>query len=332
MSQREKRLALQAAVEQLGNGPEARPTTIGRGIAETAFGLHRDGLQDEISRLEDQLAAARSSGERLSELDPTHVDDRLPVDRHPRAMSEASFDRLRESIATLGQDTPIVVRRSPDGSGRFELAAGRRRLEACRQLGRPVLARVRDLDDEAMLAIRFRENAEREDLSVYERGRWLVEVADRSKISGNRLAAMLGISQPAIVDYFKLGRLPAELVEALDDPRHLTIGDARGLDRILRDDPTSLKELLNGLAEMSGASTRRQIAHATRAYQAGTKVLEEALAPRVIADERGRKLGVLTRSGRQWVCRWAPDVEDDAIDYVTDQLPKLIADWRKERA
>lgn len=331
MSQKAKRLALQAAVEQLGDGPPSPAVPTGRGIAETAFGLHRDGLQGEIARLEDELAAARSDGERLQILDPEAIEDRLPVDRHPRAMAEAAFERLRESIETLGQDTPIIVRPSAEGGTRYELAAGRRRLEACRQLGRQVLARVLDLDDEAMLAIRFRENAEREDLSVFERGRWLVEVSERNSISGKKLAGMFGLSQPAIVDYFKLGRLPRELVEALDDPRQLTIADARNLERTLRGDPRALDLMMDALANAPGLTTRRQIMHMLKATEPDTAAVNETMAPRVIADERGRKLGVLTRSGRQWVCRWAPDLEQDAIDYVTDRLPGLIAAWRRER-
>jgi ParB/RepB/Spo0J family partition protein len=56
-----------------------------------------------------------------------YVPHRLRRDLDPKAL-----EALAESIAEIGQQTPILVRRDKD---RFVLVSGLQRLEACRALG-----------------------------------------------------------------------------------------------------------------------------------------------------------------------------------------------------
>lgn len=85
------------------------------------------------------------------------LEDRLQLD----------VESLKASIAQNGQRVPVLVRPLPDG--RFALIYGRRRLEASRQLGRPVRALVTDLDEQQSLKDQLLENLERRDLSFIER-------------------------------------------------------------------------------------------------------------------------------------------------------------------
>ncbi|MCI0340577.1 MAG: ParB/RepB/Spo0J family partition protein [Planctomycetales bacterium] len=73
---------------------------------------------------------------------------------------------LAQSISRFGVICPVIVKRA---GGRFQLVAGRRRVEACRQLGlKTVPAVVRDLTDEQVLEVALLENSHREDLSEIE--------------------------------------------------------------------------------------------------------------------------------------------------------------------
>ncbi len=84
------------------------------------------------------------------------LEDRLALD----------VSDLMASIARNGQRVPILLR--PVGD-RYQLIYGRRRLEACRQLGRPVRAIVTDLEADQALTDQLLENQARRDLSFIER-------------------------------------------------------------------------------------------------------------------------------------------------------------------
>lgn len=300
-------------------------TAAPRGIVGRALEVHKEGLLERLRALEAAQPIGAATGETLVRLDPALIDEPLPPDRDPRGFADAAFEALKASIAEHGQDTPVTVR--PKGA-RFELAAGRRRLAACRALGRPVLARILPLDDEAMLALQYRENAERSDLSPYERGRWLAALADRGW-STTRLAALTGLSQPSIVDYLRLGRLPEAIATRLSDPRGLKLADGRRLQAALLERPEALPTLLAALDGAAGRPLREQLARALEAVRRPPRP-RPALRGRIVLDPEGRKLVTITRSGNQWLYRWAPEVEEAAVAWLADRLPGLLAEWQEQ--
>ena len=328
MRQTDKRAALAASIENLQRDVEAATAPPPRGIVGRALDVHKEGLLERLRALEAERAGPVATVDRLVRLDPGLIDEPLPPDRDPRAFADAAFEALKASIAERGQDVPITVR--PKGE-RFELAAGRRRLAACRALGRPVLARILPLDDEAMLALQYRENAERADVSPYERSRWLATLAERGW-STTRLAALTGLSQPSIVDYLRLGRLPGALVERLGDPRVLTLADGRRLQAALDADPGALDRMVEALEADAGRSPRERLARALEVARRRATPSRLALRGRIVLDPEGRKLVTITRSGNQWLYRWAPEVDEAAIAWVADRLADLLAEWGRERA
>jgi hypothetical protein len=124
-----------------------------------------------------------------------------------------------------------------------EIAFGRRRREACRQLGIAVRARVQALSDEELLRVMVRENTERAALSLYERGVFVRRLAEGENLSVRRLAELLGISPAYVSRLMRLPVLPPELEEMIGDPRALSmrlleklgalLGKADAIDRIV---------------------------------------------------------------------------------------------------
>ena len=101
------------------------------------------------------------------EIDPMLIDagglqDRLESDA-------GEDDSLRQSIAEYGQQVPVLVRPHPTREGRFQIVYGRRRVLALRDLGQPVKALIRDLDDRELVMAQGQENNARRDLSFIEK-------------------------------------------------------------------------------------------------------------------------------------------------------------------
>lgn len=336
-SQKGKRAALRDSILGLAadTRPEGEQGSHDQGIVSTALGVHRGALLDKVEKLETELAQALRSDDRLVKLVPDLVDDPFPADRDRRAYADAAFDALRDSIAEDGQHVPILVRLSPVQNGRYEVAAGRRRLAACRSLGRTVLARVVETSDEGMLALQYRENALRKDISVLERGRWLRHLAERYGLSTTKVAALVGLSQPMVVEYQKLARLPEELLERLADPRELSLADARRLQAALAGEGALERAMATLATVPSALGTKVQVQRVLQAAAPpGSGVKRDDASPasaRVIRDERGSRVAVLTRSGAQWVCRFAKEVDEEAVRHVVEQVPQLLAAWREQR-
>ncbi|SFE98847.1 chromosome partitioning protein, ParB family [Sulfitobacter brevis] len=130
------------------------------------------------------LGALQGSLSAIRELDPSLIDDWGPKDRLDGFTAVNSeddgdgFETLKSSIKDGGQQVPILVRRAGP-EGRFEIIYGRRRLRACRELGRKVRANVQDLDDATALLAKGLENAARRNLSFYEKARFaaVIQVA-----------------------------------------------------------------------------------------------------------------------------------------------------------
>lgn len=133
------------------------------------------------------LGALQGSLSAIREIDPDIIDDWGPKDRldgFTVVNSEDDgdgFGALKTSIKEDGQQVPILVRKA-EAQGRFEVIYGRRRLQACRELGLKVKANVQDLDDMTALLAKGLENAARRNLSFYEKARFaaVIQVAGHS--------------------------------------------------------------------------------------------------------------------------------------------------------
>ena len=217
------------------------------------------------TELERALGQARSAASRAGEaveeflfLDPAAIRDELPRDRLPGAFAGAEFEALLADIQENGQNDAITVRPAADGHG-FEVAAGRRRLEACRRLGRQVLARSRPLDEAAMLRVQFSENERREDISALERSRWFAEVKTRLDLPSKDIAQQFGLDPSTLSLYLRLARFPAEIVERLAEPRRLSVLRARRVMESLEADGAALPRILAALDAQGrgGCGSRR---------------------------------------------------------------------------
>jgi ParB family transcriptional regulator, chromosome partitioning protein len=148
-------------------------------------------------------------------------------------MRPESLEELAESIKSQGIVQPIVVR--PIGrpavgeSQRYEIVAGERRWRAAQIAGlKDIPAIVREIPDEAAVAMALIENIQREDLNPLEEARALSRLISEFGLTHQAAAEAVGRSRAAVSNLLRLMDLSDE-VKTLLEQRSIEMGHARAL-------------------------------------------------------------------------------------------------------
>jgi ParB family chromosome partitioning protein len=144
-----------------------------------------------------------------------------------RDMDPAALEELAQSIKAQGVMQPIVVR--PIANGRFEIIAGERRWRASQQAGLDsVPAMVREVPDQAAIAMALIENIQREDLNPVEEAVALQRLQQEFQLTQQQVAEAVGKSRVTITNLLRLIALPEE-IKTLLSHGDLEMGHARAL-------------------------------------------------------------------------------------------------------
>ena len=151
-----------------------------------------------------------------------------PGKYQPRHHFDAErIEELAASIKAQGLIQPVVVRAI--GPGRYELIAGERRWRAAQQAGlAEIPALVKEVPDQAVVAMALIENIQREDLSPLEEAQALARLIDEFELTHQQVADAVGRSRAAVSNLLRLLDLPDDIKRLLDD-RKLEMGHARAL-------------------------------------------------------------------------------------------------------
>jgi len=144
-----------------------------------------------------------------------------------REFEPSALDTLAQSIKAQGILQPIVAR--PLQGGGYEILSGERRWRAAQLAGLdrvPVV--VKDVPDEAAVAIALIENIQREDLNPVEEGLGLKRLQDEFGLSQEQVAQAVGRSRPAVANLLRLLNLQPEVLGMLER-RELEAGHAKVL-------------------------------------------------------------------------------------------------------
>ena len=174
----------------------------------------------------DALLAGNSSEPQRQ--DSLRVDYLQPGKYQPRThMDQESLNELAASIKAQGVMQPILVR--PVDGGRYEIIAGERRWRASQLAGLhevPVL--VREIPDDAALAMSLIENIQREDLNPLEEAMGIQRLIDEFGMTHQQAADSVGRSRPAASNLLRLLHL-AKPVQDLLMAGEIDMGHARAL-------------------------------------------------------------------------------------------------------
>lgn len=196
----------------------AKKRGLGRGL-DALLG----GVNSEASGASESVAA-----------DADFHQSRLPVDliQRGRYQPRREFDpdslrELADSIAAQGVIQPIVVR--PVENDRYELIAGERRWRAAQQAGLdeiPVV--IKDVTEEAAMAMGLIENIQREDLNPLEEANALSRLLLEFELTHQAVAKAVGKSRTTVTNLLRLLELNED-VKGLVETGRLEMGHARSL-------------------------------------------------------------------------------------------------------
>ena len=120
-----------------------------------------------------------------------------------RDMDPAALQELADSIRQQGVMQPVVVR--PIAEGRYELIAGERRWRATQMAGLDSIpAIIRDVPDEAAIAMALIENIQRENLNPIEEAFALQRLQDEFGLTQAQVAEAVGKSRTTITNLLRL--------------------------------------------------------------------------------------------------------------------------------
>ncbi len=163
-------------------------------------------------------------------VDEVDIDLIVPNPHQPRAsLNQQALEELAESIRAHGVIQPLLVSRSPERAGVYQLIAGERRLQAGRLAGlqrMPVV--VREAASKELLELALVENVQREDLTPLEEAQAYRRLMDEFTMTQEAVAERVGRSRVAVTNTLRLLALPAEVKAALAGG-DITEGHARAL-------------------------------------------------------------------------------------------------------
>lgn len=165
---------------------------------------------------------------------PQQVLKDLPVDliqrgkyQPRRDIDPESLQELADSIRAQGIMQPIVVR--PVAERKYEIIAGERRWRAAQLAGLDhVPAVVRDVSDEAAIAMALIENIQREDLNPIEEAIALQRLQQEFQLTQQEVADAVGKSRSTVTNLLRLMSLQSD-VRLLLERGDLEMGHARAL-------------------------------------------------------------------------------------------------------
>ena len=194
-------------------------------------------------------------------------------------MHNEALEELAQSIKKQGVMQPIVVR--PVGRGRYEIIAGERRWRASQVVGLDVIpAIIREVPDEAAIAMSLIENIQREDLNPIEEAVSLQRLQKEFELTQQQIAEAVGKSRSTVTNLLRLITL-AEPVKKLLEHGDLEMGHAKALLSLKGELQTSTARTVadKGLSVRQTESLIRQLTEEKNSQ--GEKIVD----PNIIALE-----------------------------------------------
>jgi len=208
-------------------------------------------------------------GERIFQLSIGEVN---PSPLQPRRVfAEENLTELVDSIRSRGIFQPLVVRRSPKGSG-YELIAGERRWRAARKLNlAKVPAIVRVATDQQVLELALIENLQRAELDPVEEADGYATLIETFGLKQEEVAERVGKNRTTVANALRLRSLPSEVRDLLRS-KQISVGHAKailGLSESAAQSAISREVVKRGLSVRQAESLVRRQTSGTRGRKKG---------------------------------------------------------------
>lgn len=225
---------------------------LGKGLDALLSTSH--AASSKLNSAEEVTAEVTAKTDDLLVLD---IDMMQPGKYQPRKdMSPEALEELAESIKAQGIIQPIVVRMISDN--KYEIIAGERRWRAAQiaQLEK-VPCIVKQVPDEAAVAIALIENIQREDLNAMEEAIALDRLMREFELTHQQIATAVGKSRATVSNLLRLNGLN-EPVKRMLEYGDIDMGHARALLAIEGDEQTNIARLVSS-KELTVRETERLV-------------------------------------------------------------------------
>lgn len=254
-----------------------------RGLGERGLGALLAGSKVNLDReLSDQDGELRD----------------LPIDliqrgryQPRRDMDPQALQELADSIRQQGVMQPVVVR--PVGESRYELVAGERRWRATQMAGLDrIPAIIRDVPDEAAIAMALIENIQRENLNPIEEAVALQRLQEEFGLTQQQVADAVGKSRTSVTNLMRLIGLAPD-VRTMLEHGDLEMGHGRAMLTLAPEVQTQVARqvVARGLSVRQTEALVRRLQE--EAAQGTRKSGKAALDPNIrqLQDDLAERLG-----------------------------------------
>ncbi|MGL5390666.1 MAG: ParB/RepB/Spo0J family partition protein [Shewanella sp.] len=226
-------------------------------LKKRGLGKGLDALLSNSHAASKKLTEEVAVVDKKEELIYLDLDLLQPGKYQPRKdMSPEALEELAHSIRNQGIIQPIVVRQVSDTQ--YEIIAGERRWRASQLAGiDKIPCIVKQVPDEAAVAIALIENIQREDLNAMEEAIALQRLMQEFELTHQQVADVVGKSRASVSNLLRLNGLN-EPVKRLLEYGDIDMGHARALLAIEGEEQTNLARLV-AAKELTVRETERLI-------------------------------------------------------------------------
>ena len=239
----------------------------------------------------------KSSNDKIS------ISSIIPNKNQPRKIFEKeALEDLKNSIKERGIIQPLIVRRSNDQNGMFELIAGERRWQAAQSAGlHEVPVVVVEADNLKSLELAIIENVQRKDLNPIEEAESYKNLIDNFGYDQDKVSVFIGKSRSHISNSLRLLSLPQKIIEMIKNEK-ISQGHAKvliGLDNALLLAEKIIKKKLSvrqteSLVRIVKNGSNKIYKSKDTNVLATEKELAEKIGMRVILNNKKNNSGILS--------------------------------------
>ena len=239
----------------------------------------------------------KSSNDKIS------ISSIIPNKNQPRKIFEKeALEDLKNSIKERGIIQPLIVRRSNDQNGMFELIAGERRWQAAQSAGlHEVPVVVIEADNLKSLELAIIENVQRKDLNPIEEAESYKNLIDNFGYDQDKVSVFIGKSRSHISNSLRLLSLPQKIIEMIKNEK-ISQGHAKvliGLDNALLIAEKIIKKKLSvrqteSLVRIVKNGSNKIYKSKDTNVLATEKELAEKIGMRVILNNKKNNSGILS--------------------------------------
>ena len=235
-----------------------------------------------------------------------------------RDFDQEALQELADSIKAQGVMQPIVVRQI--GNQRYEIVAGERRWRACQLAGlADIPALIRDISDEAAIAMALIENIQRENLNPIEEAMALRRLQSEFSLSQQEVATAVGKSRSVVANLLRLLSLESVVLEhlqsgALDTGHAKVLLALEGIQQI-----KAAKQVIDGRL-----SVRQTEALVKTLLQTADPVAEAVVDPNIarlsreLSEMLGTQVSIDDKKGRGKIVIQYPSL--DVLDGILRKI------------